>query len=147
MKAGADVNARDEGGNTPLHEIGLEAPEIFMALLKAGADLEARNKRGKNPQNQVRIFYGKTPVVMNALKRALERKRGQEEERRRRVKSCEKWNTEAFFEHVGVADVSRCLKTKNSNARNEQGETPLHKAVVYNKKLVVVTTLLRPELR
>ena len=64
-------------------------------------------------------------------------------ERRRQAKSCAKWNTEAFFEYAGAADVSRCLKTKNPKVRNKQGETPLHKAVAYNKTPAVVTALLK----
>ena len=76
----------------------------------------------------------KIPAVINALKNAAERERGRLEERRRQAKSCAKWNTEAFFEHANAADVSRCLKAKNSNARNGQGETPLHKAVVLQRK-------------
>jgi ankyrin repeat protein len=46
-EAGANVNARDNRGNTPLHEtilIGVEAE-----LLKLGADVNARNQDGETP--------------------------------------------------------------------------------------------------
>jgi ankyrin repeat protein len=46
-QAGADVNARDDKGNTPLHEIFLT--DVEEELLKLGADVNARNKDGETP--------------------------------------------------------------------------------------------------
>jgi ankyrin repeat protein len=46
-QAGADVNARDNEGNTPLHEIFLT--DVEEELLKLGADVNARNKDGETP--------------------------------------------------------------------------------------------------
>ena len=145
VEAGAHVNARNSVGRTPLHKAGMytKNPTVITALVKAGAEISAKNKGGKTPLQFAMEAKKKIPSIINALKRASERNRGREAERRRGAKSCAKWNTEAFFEHVDAADVSRCLKTKNPNARNRQGERPLHKAVVYNKKLSVVTVLLK----
>ena len=42
--------------------------------------------------------------------------------------SCEKWNTPAFFRRAGLADLTRCLKVKDPNTRNNNGRTPLHYA-------------------
>ena len=47
LKAGADVNARDNDGNTPLHETFLT--DVEEELLKHGADVNARNKDGETP--------------------------------------------------------------------------------------------------
>jgi ankyrin repeat protein len=47
IEAGADVNARDNNGNTPLHETFLT--EVEKELLKLGADVNARNKDGETP--------------------------------------------------------------------------------------------------
>lgn len=46
-QAGADVNARDNDGNTPLHETFLT--EVEEELLKRGADVNARNHDGETP--------------------------------------------------------------------------------------------------
>ncbi len=45
--AGADVNARDNDGNTPLHETFLT--DVEEELLKLGADVNARNQDGETP--------------------------------------------------------------------------------------------------
>ena len=47
VEAGADVNARDNQGNTPLHETFLT--DVEEELLKLGADVNARNKDGETP--------------------------------------------------------------------------------------------------
>ncbi len=47
VNAGADVNAKDEDGNTALHHTFLKAVE--EELLKLGADVNARNKNGETP--------------------------------------------------------------------------------------------------
>ena len=59
--------------------------------------------------------------------------------------SCEDWNTKAFFKRTGVADVSRCLKTKSPNVRDEYGWTPLQLAARYSKIPAIVTALLDAE--
>ena len=46
-QAGADVNARDNRGNTPLHEN--YSGDVVRELLKLGADVNARNKNGETP--------------------------------------------------------------------------------------------------
>ena len=46
-QAGADVSARDNDGNTPLHEIFLT--DVEEELLKLGADVNARNNNGETP--------------------------------------------------------------------------------------------------
>lgn len=46
-EAGGNVNARDNKGNTPLHETFLS--EVEEELLKLGADVNAQNKDGETP--------------------------------------------------------------------------------------------------
>ncbi len=47
LDAGADVNARDEDGNTPLHETFLT--DVEEELLKRGANVNAQNNDGDTP--------------------------------------------------------------------------------------------------
>ena len=51
IKAGADVNERDEYGETPLHEAGYytKNPAVITALVEAGAEVNARDKWGDTP--------------------------------------------------------------------------------------------------
>jgi ankyrin repeat protein len=46
-QAGADVNARDDNGNTPLHETFIT--DVEEELLKLGANVNARNNDGETP--------------------------------------------------------------------------------------------------
>ena len=52
IEHGADVNMRDEEGDTALHEaVDMSSAETVWLLLKAGADPNARNKRGESPMS------------------------------------------------------------------------------------------------
>ena len=51
LTAGADVNMRDDYGNTPLTTAAIYSNDatLFKILLAAGADIEARDARGLTP--------------------------------------------------------------------------------------------------
>ena len=51
IRRGADVNARDENGFTPLIGAAMHNPnpEVIELLLDAGADVNARDERGYTP--------------------------------------------------------------------------------------------------
>ena len=68
LDAGADLQARDEWGSTPLMWAAgyNENPEVLQALLNAGADLEARNKDGRTPLMSA-AGYNENPEVVLAL--------------------------------------------------------------------------------
>ena len=56
LKAGADPNARDEGGHTPLYMVGSygsDYSEVIATLVKAGADPNARDEDGQTALHQV----------------------------------------------------------------------------------------------
>ncbi len=50
IDAGADVNAKDYFGETPLYHCRtLGLPDVVKLLLEAGADVNVVNKEGKTP--------------------------------------------------------------------------------------------------
>jgi len=72
IERGADVNARDDNGNTPLHCAG--SSETLLLLLQHGADVNARSKWNETPlywavvnrdKEQVKLLlqYGADPSI------------------------------------------------------------------------------------
>ena len=144
LEAGADINARSIYGNTPLHgAIRSSSAAKITILVAAGADINARDEFGNSAQ-QLAASYGFSTVIQDA---ALTAAAAQEKEAAERLRatfvSCDKWNTTEFFRHAGAADVSRCLKTKDPNARDDKGRTPLHTAATVSKNPAVVATLAK----
>jgi len=68
----ADVNAREDNGNTPLHhacwrrgKIHPVGPELLYLLLEYGADAAARNRKGETPQDYVPSWH---PFLLRAAR-------------------------------------------------------------------------------
>lgn len=57
--------------------------------------------------------------------------------------SCAYWNTLVFFIRADAADVARCLETKDANARDAAGLTPMHRAAGFGKTPALVRTLAK----
>ena len=68
VEAGADPDARDRAGWTPLHWIASENdhPAAVEALLEAGADPNARSTRGETPLH-LAARWTRNPAVFKAL--------------------------------------------------------------------------------
>ena len=69
LSQGADPNARDKYGVTPLHRAAWksETPAVVNALLDAGADLSARDKKyGATPLHRA-AWLSETPAVVQVL--------------------------------------------------------------------------------
>ena len=59
---GADIEAKTDGGSTPLHQAVInEKPSVVAVLLDHGADVEAKTD-GRTPL-QSAAFFGKPSVV------------------------------------------------------------------------------------
>jgi hypothetical protein len=59
IEGGADLDARNKDGSTPLHAASfLCYPEIVQALLDKGADKNARNNSGSTPLEGVELPWG-----------------------------------------------------------------------------------------
>ena len=68
VKQGAEVNARNEGGFTPLH-YAVEFnpnPAVIEALVELGADVHARNEWGQSPLRYAEELDA-APAIIEAL--------------------------------------------------------------------------------
>ena len=80
MEKGADPNARDEDGSTPLHTASgyNKDPAIVSVLLEAGADPKARDEWGQTPLHEA-AQYNANPDVITVLLEAGADPRDQDE--------------------------------------------------------------------
>ncbi len=118
LKAGADPNAKDADGRTPLFCSNVhENPAIVSALIQAGADVNARvasgSTRGSTP-----LFNAWNPAVVFALIQA-----GAD------VNARSASGSTPLFNASNPAVVSALIQAgADVNARNDNGETPLFRA-------------------
>ena len=158
LRAGALVNAQDINDYTPLHYAALrvgpnrfpEGPEVITALIANGADPHAPNVHGDTSLQLVKersdsteflaAFDDEAVAAFREKQRQAEREaREMEVERQVRKSrvSCKNWNTPTFFRHATADDVTRCLETKNPNAKDGQGRSPMHVAALEGMSAVV----------
>ena len=134
ISGGADPEARDFDGRTPLHRAAWisSTASIILLLLDAGADLETSDNNGWTALHYAGLS-GKPAVVQSLLDAGADLGVGDRYGAipsdyaddnaaligtavyRRIVAlsppSCRLWNTEKFFEKATALDVSRCLSS------------------------------------
>ena len=126
LEAGADVEARNRWGRTPLHGAAAsKRSQVVAELARAGADLNARDSAGNTPLHASRhnehaeVVYlllelGADPTLVND--------RGEVAD----PLDCGYWNTEGFARVATAQATAACLAAGTDvNARDRRGNTPL----------------------
>ena len=72
IEAGADVNAKDNDGWTPLMHLYHEGPEIIEMLIKAGADVNARDNDGETVLGYLGEYLNDPPEDVDDEKKVRE---------------------------------------------------------------------------
>jgi len=123
IQAGANVNAKDEDGNTTLHyAVKINNIEIVKAIIKAGADVEAEDNMRNTPLiiavaaddlQMINLLMGSGAVVKASGSR----------------KAHDVLHTAAYHSN-NVETLKILLKAgANANGVDETGHSPLHYAV------------------
>jgi cytohesin len=122
LAKGANVNARDKSGATPLHQAALKGNLAFVTLLlQHGADVNARDGDGATPLHNAALS-GHREVAALLLDKGADREARDTETGATPLYQAAAWGRTALVELLikRGADV---------NARNKGGDTPLAAAV------------------
>ena len=141
VAAGADVEARNSRGRTPLHDAARrnESLAVIEALLAAGADLEAQAERNRSPLHYA--LFNENRRILETLVEAL----------LATVTDVATWEdaTGATVLHYVAARnadpaVTEALIAAGAapTARNDGGLPPLHYAARFNENPAVAEALL-----
>jgi ankyrin repeat protein len=138
IEAGADVNAKNEGGATPLHWAAAynKNPEILTLLIKAGADVNATAVNGSTPLQDA-VWFNKNPEVTTLLIKAGADVNAKDNKGYTPLHFAAGYNEnpEVFTLLIRAgADV---------NAKRNGGVTPLHDAARYNENPEFITLLIK----
>lgn len=125
---GADVNCHGKNKNTPLHFAAMyNSTEIAKILIDNGADINALNKNKKSPLVSV-VEYSCLEMVSFLLENG-----------------CEKIMKNGLSPMHFASDINVLIILKENgfdlNAKDHQGRTPLHYAVIDNN-LEILTFLI-----
>ena len=130
LEAGADPNARNEFGSTPLHFTWGEDtdPEITRALIEGGADVNAVNDDGETPLHEA-AWGSDNPIIVELLLDG-----GADTE----IKD-NRGNTPLHRAAAhGEIEIIELLLDRGAdiNASNDSGETPLYQALTTRQTFI-----------
>ena len=141
LRAGADPNARDQNGYTPLHSAAWNknpavVTDVIAPLLKAGADPNAQNKYGDTPLHNATGSRTADLAVTVALLKG-----GADPNVPNKYDDTPLHDAAANSEDLAI--IAALLKAgANPNARFDNSSTPLHSAVAGGNP-AAITALLK----
>ncbi len=128
---GADVNAKEKGGFTPLHNAAISGDSSIASLLiAAGAEVNARTKNGRTPLHTT----GRREVAQVLIDAGAD------------VHARDRKGSTPLHDEAGSyskTDLAEFLLSHgaDSNAPDSRGQTPLHRAAYYFQPEIVKVLL------
>ena len=139
QKTGADPNARDDLGDTPLHDAaaGAQDPAVIRLLVRAGANINAKNRWNATPLHYA-ARHNRDPAVIEALL-AAGAKVGAED--------CYRNTPTPLHDAARCNEEATVIETlleagAKVDAPDKDGRTPLFAAARFNPNPAVVRSLV-----